>query len=198
MNTLNETLSSLSSHESITLYQNVNLKTLYKGIGRVIGNFNKELLEVLKITNGASILDYCLLGFKNSQLGTDIDKFTMELWHSNDLLAGKMIPFMIDSSGGTFGYLINEFIKPSQSAPIIYYSDLNPEYVYVIGSSFMSFFTSFLEDVKYTINNNKDGLLVSIEIEDWPLDISHWIKNDSNLLNTFEEINIKEDGILKL
>ncbi|WP_010522081.1 hypothetical protein [Aquimarina agarivorans] len=192
-----EKLKKISSNKSIILYQNFNIKNTYKGMGRIIGDFNnKELLEILKYTNGASILGYCFLGIKNNKLGTNLDSFQYELWQSNDLIAGKMIGFMIDELGGTFGFLINDKVKYPLS-PIVYYSQTNPNKLFIIGSSFDSFFFNFLNDIEYTIETNTDGLLIDIEIENWPFNSSHWLKNDQNLPLIYNALGT-ENGIIEL
>ncbi len=200
MNDVIEKLEKLSvTNDSITLYKPLDLKNLYKGVGRTIGEFNKELLELLKITNGASILDYCLLGFKNNKLGTDIDKLVYELWSSNDNLAGTFIGFMLDNIGGTFGYLIGSEFEKLNYKPIGYSNPEEPEILYIIGSSFRNFFLNFLDDVKYTIeSNDSTELLVNIEIENWPLDIDHWVQKDPELNKVFLEMGLKNEGILEL
>ena len=36
----------------------------------------------------------------------NLDEFVLELWGKHDFLAGKIIPFMINSSGEKFGFLL--------------------------------------------------------------------------------------------
>jgi hypothetical protein len=178
----------------ISLYENVNLKNLYKGVGRVPGEFNKELLEFLKLTNGASILDYCFLGIKNMKLGTNLDKFYLELWSNNNQLAGRIIPFISSSVGDNFGYLIGEH----RNGEIVYYNNEYTDRMWVIGSSFNIFMTTFLDDVEHTINNAEDELILTVEIPNWPIDTEHWIKRDSVLLKTYNNLGIENDGVIYL
>jgi hypothetical protein len=91
-------LRELSNRSNQIVLYNPNIVNVMKGIGRVIGKIDPELLEFLKHTNGASVFDYCFMGFKNSRLGVDIDKFSKEIWMSNNRLAGKFIPFMSTST----------------------------------------------------------------------------------------------------
>ena len=185
-------------HKEIVLYPDVKTKVLFSGIGRVPGTFNKELIEFLKFTNGASIMDYCMLGFKNRQLGTDIDKFVLELWGSNDCLTGKVVGFMINSTGDTFGYLIgSEFETLSFKNPIVYNNEQAPNELYVIGTSFNKFMNTFLNDVEQTILSSSEDLLLGVELPNWPIDVEHWKKNDVDLLSLYEEIGISSDGVIK-
>ena len=186
-------------YKDIILYPNANTKLVFSGIGRVPGNFPRELLELLKHTNGASILDYCFLGFKNRKLGIDIDKYVLELWGANDYLAGKVIGFVINSSGDAFGYLINSKYKTlSFDTPIVYYSNQNPHELYVIGTSFNRFMNTFLDDVEFTIMNSSNELLLDVEIINWPQDVNHWISKDPNLLKLYEELGLNKNGLLIL
>lgn len=133
-----KTLDELAGRSNqIELYKS-DLRVIMKGIGRVIGKFDSELLEFLKHTNGATVFDYCFMGFKNPKLGVDIDKFMMELWPSNSMLAGRFLPFMGTSTSDNFGYLI-DIIDEKGRHPIAYYSDLDRERVHVIASSFQKF-----------------------------------------------------------
>lgn len=199
MNEIIEKLDLLSKNRNITLYRNPDTKKLYSGVGKVPGEFNKQLLDLLKYTNGAGIMDYCLLGFKNPRLGTSIDKFLMELWPSNNLLAGIFIGFMLDNIGGTFGYLFGNDCNFLESNPIAYSKNDEPDKLYIIGSSFNSFFLNFLDDIVYTISeNSEDDLLISVEIEEWPTSVEHWLKRDNKLEDTHKKLNIEKDGVLIL
>jgi hypothetical protein len=155
------------------------LSTL-KGIGKVPGKFDTELLEFLKFTNGASILDYCFLGFKNHNLVADIDKFMLQCWGTNILLAGRFLPFMITSTGDIFGYLI-DIVDEFGRHPVLYYSDNDHETFYIIGSSFASFMRTFISDLQEALNKNKEGLQLGIDQDDWPIDLTHWLEHDKRL-----------------
>ncbi len=178
----------------ITLYEIVNSKNIYTGIGRIPGDLNKEILNFLKLSNGASILDYCFLGIKNQKLGASIDEFYQELWTSNNLLAGKVIPFMINSVGDIFGYLIGN----GSNGEIIYYNEEVDNKIWIIGSSFNQFFKTFLEDVEITIVNSQKELILSVGIPNWPTDTEHWIKGNQELLEVYEHIGVERNGILEL
>ena len=62
-----EELSKLSPY--IKLYRNFDPKIILKHIGKITGEIDRQYVDFLLKTNGASILDYCLLGLKNDNLG---------------------------------------------------------------------------------------------------------------------------------
>ena len=173
-------LKELSSRSNQIVLYNPNVVNVMKGIGRVIGKFDSQLLEFLKYTNGASVFDYCFMGFKNPRLGVDIDKFSKELWMCNNRLAGQFIPFMSTSSGDNFGYLVDVFNKGGDH-PIVYYSDSADDSLYFVGSCFSKFMNTFLEDVEYTLSKHHGKFMLGIDIEYWPVVKDHWIKNDDEL-----------------
>ena len=183
-------------YDCITLYRNFDTKNLFKGIGRIPGSFDKEVLEFLKFTNGASIMDYCFLGIKNNKLGVNLDEFVLELWGTHDFLAGKIIPFMINSSGETFGFLLE---GEGEKNPIVFHSnEFNEEEVLVISSSFNNFMSTFTEDVESTLVNSKDDIFVQIEIEKWPYKLDHWLSKDENLEEILKVFQVDKNGFLNL
>jgi hypothetical protein len=172
-----QALSLLSNQ--IILYKG-DVKDTMKGIGRVVGKFDSDLLEFLKITNGASILDYCFMGFKNKKLGYDIDKFMGDFWMSNNRMAGHFLPFMITSTGDVFGYL-TDVVDMNGRHPIGYYNSSRDETLSIIGSSFGNFMKTFLEDIEETLIKNESDFLLNIVKNEWPLAIDHWLENDDDL-----------------
>jgi len=187
MKSVNEKLEILSKKsEQIVLYKNFEIKDLMKGVGKVPGIFDKDLLEFLKFTNGASIFDYCFLGFKNSKLGTGIDKLIPDLWESNPMLSSRFIPFMITSTSDVFGYL-NNFSDGSRGHLIAYYNENYEDRLYVIGSSFEHFMSTFLIDVEKTLESSSEKFIYGIDDDDWPINIEHWMKNDLDLSQLHED-----------
>ena len=49
----------------IKLYRDFNSNVILRNIGKITGEVDKQYVEFLLKTNGASILDYCFLGLKN-------------------------------------------------------------------------------------------------------------------------------------
>lgn len=186
-----EKLRSLSHDSNQIILYNVDIKNTMKGIGRIIGKFDSELLELLKLTNGVSIFDYCFMGFKNTKLGYDIDKYMGDFWMSNNRLANHFLPFMITSTSDNFGYLMDVVDKEGRH-PIGYYSNLGTERVYIVGSSFKSFMKTFLADVEETLNNNKGDFIINIDKPEWPINIDHWLANDYELKKLYDGEAIHE------
>jgi len=181
MNHVKQKLDELSQKcRQITLYRNPDVKAIMKGIGRVPGKFDSQLLDFLQFTNGASIFDYCFMGLKNPKLGVDIDKFVAELWPANTMLANQFVGFMATSANSVFGYLIN-IGDPNGIHPIAYSSNDDPERIHVIASSFRNFMEIFLRDVENTINSHPNGPLFQIDEPGWPIKIEHWISMDEQL-----------------
>lgn len=173
-------LFSLSVRSSqITLYKG-HIVSIMKGTGRIIGKFDKELLDFLKATNGASVFDYCFMGFKNSQLGVNLDKYQLDFWPSNNRLAGRFLTFASTSTGDNFGYLI-DVMDDKGCHPIAYYSEAVDDSICVIGSSFKEFMRTFLADVEDELNRSGDKFIVNIEKDGWPFDVGHWMAHDSAL-----------------
>lgn len=166
--------------KQITLYRNFDVNNVLKGIGRVPGKFDNELLEFLKFTNGASIFDYCFLGFKNNRLGVNIDKLFLELWFTDNQLAGHMMPFMTTSLGDSFGYLL-DLSDDYGRHPIVYYSGDGINELHVIGSSFEAFMTTFLQDVQETLTKSNGEMIILIEKDGWPINAEHWLSRDEQL-----------------
>jgi hypothetical protein len=179
--TILKKLDELSEKNSqIVLYKKFDIKNTMRGIGKIPGKFDADLLEFLKYTNGASIFDYCFLGFKNARLGVDIDNFMLEFWPANDLLAARFLSFMITSTNDTFGYLI-DLVDQNGKHPVCYYSSDEPGKIYIIGSSFERFMNTFISDVQRTLENNKGQFLLAVDEENWPLNVDHWKRNDEGL-----------------
>lgn len=126
--------------KDIVMY-NQDLKLLMKLPGRIPGEFDKELLDFLKITNGALILDYRFYGFKNLQLSPSLDQNLKDKWYEWQHIAGNVIPFVGSSSSFGFGYL--DGITINGSHPIVYFTEF-PEDITVVASGFDVFFNEFL------------------------------------------------------
>ena len=158
----------------VILYPPQSLRDISKVLGRAPGNLNKDLLEFLKVTNGASILDYCFYGCKNNKLGMNLEKDSIEYWTSHNHIAGLLFTFMSTSSGEHFGYLI-ESIYGKQ--PIFFFTD-DPKDTALLASSLENFLNVFLDDCKESLINGEDVQIVS---DGWPSDFDHWMQSDSDL-----------------
>jgi hypothetical protein len=159
----------------VRLYPPKDLKNLAKLPGKIPGSFNKQIFDFLKVTNGASILDYCFYGYQNPKLGLNIEKNSVDYWVTHNHIAGLIIPFMSSSSGQNFGYLIKWTETSNQ--PIVYFTD-DPRHTTLIASSFDLFLQVFLIDVEECLKRGED---IEVDIQGWPTDFTHWLEADPSL-----------------
>ena len=163
MNTIIEYIERLSNiSKNIRLYQTLDTKIILKNIGKITGEVDKQYIEFLMNTNGASILDYCFLGIKNNSLGVNVYDNMRELWSMDNLLTFRFWGIAGTSSGESFGYL--DEIDNAGNHFIGYYTTKEPEQVYLVASSFKIFMIKFLRQIElaleidqnaiYTTNNN--------------------------------------------
>lgn len=160
-------------------YQNEEGKRkLMKYIGRIPSRFDRYLLDFLILTNGASILDYCFMGFKNNKLAYSIDEYTLLFWQENNQFALKAIPFMKTSLNQHFCYWIEN--DKTDIHIIVYISPTGK--VLPIATNFLKFITTFTEDIETTIISSPNNrLLLYNSQEGWPENINHWLNNDPDL-----------------
>lgn len=158
--------------KDIILYSPKDIKLLSKVCSKLPGSFNSQLFDFLKITNGASIMDYCFFGVQNQKLGSNFDKNVLDYWISHNHIAGLVIPFMCTSSSSCFGYLLKW--NDNNKLPIVYFTK-EPTETKLVGCCFEVFFETFLNDVKENLEN---GESIEINSDNWPLDIEHWLKSD--------------------
>ncbi|GAB4043466.1 SMI1/KNR4 family protein [Spirosoma jeollabukense] len=179
---------SLRYPEDITLYPHTkesHLKVV-KGIGRIPDKFNPYLLEFLKFTNGASILDYCFMGFKNRQLGIDLDTYMLDFWFEHNRYAFAL-PFMRNTQKEHFCL----WMEPGETFHSVVYIDMNVEGNPVpIASTFYHFIDTFVRDLADSLLK---GETLYITENHWPLNQAHWLKNDPNL----EKVKLEEPTPLK-
>jgi hypothetical protein len=158
----------------IVLY-NQDVKSLMKLPGRIPGEFDNQLLEFLKITNGALILDYRFYGFKNILFSPSLDQNLKDKWYEWQHIAGTIIPFVGSSSNFGFGYL--EKVPFEGSHPIVFFSEF-PEDTKLIASGFDVFFDTFINYVELSLI---EGNNIEITIDNWPFNTDKLIQKDASL-----------------
>jgi hypothetical protein len=165
--------------KQIDLYQKFDVETTLARASKMPGEFDAQLLSLLKFSNGLGIFDYCFMGFKNPKLGQDIDS-DIEALEYPDLFPNECVAFMSSSSSEDFGYLVN--LGDAQgNHPIAYNDPHNPYKIFVIASSFEKFMHTFLSDVEDTLDLNPNDEWLAIEKDGWPCDMKHWLKGDVRL-----------------
>lgn len=169
-------------NERLKFYNPVDMKMLFRSEGRIPGGkIPQDLRDFYKITNGASVLDYCMVGCKNTKL-LDIAKNTLEIWDSKDELSCKFIGFITTSSAQNFGYLLEYEYK--NSFPVAYVDSLEEERIIVISSTVEMFLNAFFDEVQETISVSPESLY--IQRENWPVDLMYWFERDKDLLNLYK------------
>jgi len=135
-------------------------------------------LEFLKYSNGASILDYCLLGAMTTNIASiteiynDFSSQKIYQWHKE-----HFISFLVSSQAMDIGFVR----KGTWKRCVAFMSNSDDNTVLPIASTFDTFMDSFLTDVKKTLLSWKsfqtEDLPYSIS-DNWPLDLESWCKND--------------------
>lgn len=170
--------------KDVVLY-NQDLRNIMKLPGKIPGEFDNQLLDFLKITNGALIMDYRFYGFKNLLLTPSMNQNIMDKWYEWQHIAGTVIPFIGSSTNIGFGYL--DGIPIHGSHPIVYFTEF-PEDTTLVASGFDAFFNVFLDYVELSLENGEN---IEIDIDDWPFDINKLIEKDPLLLQVSESNHVK-------
>ncbi|HEY5749430.1 MAG TPA: SMI1/KNR4 family protein [Chryseolinea sp.] len=193
MNSIEMRLAELSRRSSqIVLYQDFDFDATLKRVGQMPVKFDTQLLSFLRFSNGVSIFDYCFMGFKNNQLGIDIDENVEELKFATDILTDEFVAFMGTSSSDLFGYLLN-MVDAHGNHPIAYNNLNEPRKVFVIASSFEGFMHTFLDDVEDMLDRYPNGeFLLEIENENWPRNVEHWLKSDTDLRELYSSGELRK------
>lgn len=168
----------------VTLFQEFDKKIIFKGIGKIPGDFDKEYLEFLQYTNGASILDYCFLGIKNNKLGVNLYGNITDLWVDDCMLSSAFWGIVSNSSGENFGYI--NLLNKKGSHYIGYYSTNNPEHVNLVASSFKIFLNKLLTQVELAIKNDCEAINID---NNFFLNFDLLVQDDDELLDYIKGVN---------
>ena len=154
-----------------------NPANILKGMGNIIGEIDKQHIEFLKLTNGASILDYCFLGFKNPNLyPRNIYEEMLEVWHNNPLTSNIFWCIAGNSIGEYFGYIPKKDSKGNHF--IAYFTNKNPDEIILVSSSFNIFINKFIDAVFDRIIEDNEALDIDYSFF---LDINKITMNDVEL-----------------
>jgi hypothetical protein len=150
---------------------------ILKGMGNIIGEIDKQHIEFLKLTNGASILDYCFWGFKNPNLyPRNIYEEMLEVWHNNPLTSNFFWCIAGNSIGEYFGYIPK---KDSEGNHFIaYFTNKTPDKLILVSSSFNIFINKFIDAVSDRIREDNESLDIDYSFF---LDINRIASNDIEL-----------------
>jgi hypothetical protein len=163
--------------KSVVLFPPADVRLMSRSVGKLPGPFDEELLSFYQLSNGASLLDYCVAGCKNPRL-VDLADHTLNLWAANDLLALDFIGFMTTSAGHEFGYLHDTASKGSHVVAVL--PELSAGGLLPIASSVSRFFQGFVRKLEMTVARNPDSLYIAEPLE-WPFELREWLREDPDL-----------------
>lgn len=126
-------ISSSKYPERVKLYSAVKKDTLERTENMFKISLDKVYSDLLLYSNGFSIVDYCLIGFGNSEIA-DFTDTNMEAINLNN---ERQFTFLGTSSGEEFYFIVKD-----QGYEIFY--DDGTKNPLLIGSSFTDFFIKFL------------------------------------------------------
>lgn len=175
----------------IKLYQDFDSNVILRNIGKITGEVDKQYVEFLLKTNGASILDYCFLGLKNHSLGVNVYDNMRELWQSDCLLTFRFWGIVGTSCGENFGYIDEK--DSSGNHYIGYYSANEPEHVYLVASSFNIFVDKFLKQVEASLTIDKNAIYID---NDWFLNPQKLIIDDIEMAQYLQSQETSEYNLL--
>jgi hypothetical protein len=175
---LHRQLKELSAQaESIVLFPPADVRMMSRSVGKLPGPFDHQMLAFYGLSNGASLLDYCVAGCKNPRL-IDVADHTLSLWAANDLLALDFIGFMTTSAGQEFGYLHDTESSGLHIVAVL--PELSSGGVLPIASSVGRFFRSFVQKLATTIVTKPDSLYIA-DPPAWPFKLDEWLCADPDL-----------------
>lgn len=172
-----------SKTELVKIYPSTPINVI-KGMGRIIGETDKQHIDFLKIVNGMSILDYCFWGFKNPKLEPrNIYEEMMNVWHKHNFTTFNFWCIAGNSVGEYFGYISK---KSSDSNHFIaYLNENNPEEIIVISSSFNIFLEKFIFSSLEALKKDSETL---------DIDYSIFFDQNKKIIGDIELKNYLEDN----
>lgn len=147
-----------ADREKVRVFRDHGTMVVLKNMGKVTGGLDKEYMSFLMETNGASILDYCFLGFKNRELGLNLYENVMDFWQADNALAMKFWAFAGTSGGDAFGYLDLKNRKDTHF--IGYYTPTERGRITVIASCFELFMDKFLIEIQAAIQADAEAFWI--------------------------------------
>jgi hypothetical protein len=149
-------------------------------LGLRLAELDPAWVEFLSMTNGASILDYCLVGAMSSQIAS-IAEINIELWSINkgNRIEGNFVTFLGSSSPTDIG-----FMKIDRRKCVALLSTPMETAVLPIASSFDAFMDSFIADFEEVASSWKRTQSKKIPYTlpgKWPLDLTSWCVRDKAL-----------------
>jgi hypothetical protein len=143
------------------------------------GRPDQHLTEFFEYSNGASLLDYCVVGCNNRRIA-DLEHVRNGIYVRDWQRDRPFIPFVVTSAGEFFGYLVSsDSIHDSSVHPVAYCGDPENDSPILISSSVARFLLGLLDDVEVQLS--RDPSSVSVDLEGWPCVLEHWLVRDPEL-----------------
>jgi hypothetical protein len=169
--------------ELVKLYQPASrehIKQTEKRLGLRLAELDPAWVEFLSMTNGASIMDYCLVGAMSSQIAS-IAEVNLELWSISrgKWINGNFVIFLGSSIPSDIG-----FTKSGRKRCVAFLSTPMETSVLPIASSFDTFMDKFLDDVEkvaYSWKRSQSREIPYTLPGVWPLDLKSWCVRDKVL-----------------
>lgn len=166
----------------VVLYPPADARLIARSTGKLPGPFDEELLSLYRLSNGASVLDYCIAGCKNRRLA-DVAEHTIGLWAANDLLALDFVGFMTTSAGQEFGYLHDTASEGTHVVAVL--PELGADGLLPLASTVGRFFENFVRNLEATIAAHASALYIN-EPPAWPFELVDWLRTDPDLLARYQ------------
>jgi hypothetical protein len=156
-------------------------------LGLKLAEMDPDWLELLRLTNGASVLAYCYMGAMTSHIAS-ITEVNTELWAIElyRWVKERFVCFLRDCSPMMIGFVR----EGRRMRCIAFLSEPTDTVVLPIASSFKAFMSSFLHDVETALQLWKPvpGEEWPYGISDiWPLDLKSWCDRDPALRTMLQQ-----------
>lgn len=181
--------------ELIKLYRgvsSVDLSNMEKSFDTKISDIDEDWEKFLQYADGASILDYCLLGVRSVAI-VKIEDVNRELWQYNSWTKDKFVSFLGDSTGMNIGFIHEGGVTRG----IAYLDEASDTAVLPIASSFQNFITSFIDDIRSTIlrwqeksEEHPPNEITTQEL--WPWDLKESCTRDPNLKSILKNGSLRD------
>ncbi len=168
-----------AAYKWVRTYPPAQPKMVIRRFSAITGRADQHLSDLYMHTNGASLLDYCVVGCGNkriAELQPVRDKIAVHDWKRDRIF----VPFVVTSGGQVFGYLVSSNrIHDSATHPVSYCEDPENDEPLLIASTVERFFHGFLDAVEDQLRRDPESLFV--EAGKWPLDLAYWKARDPDL-----------------
>jgi hypothetical protein len=161
----------------VKLYKNFDRNIIFENMLKIPGEIDNPYIDFLTITNGASILDYCFIGFKNTSLAIDLCANVTDLWKVDSFLSNRFWGCICDSIGNSFGYVDKQ--NQFGGHYFGYHSMNDLRHIYLVASSFSIFMDKFLSQIEATVSKNKNA--ISFDNNDWFMERDALFKQDEEI-----------------